>query len=44
MLVERPISAFFMALCVFVVAFQLYVWLRKRMRQRGQPTPQSIAS
>ncbi|MDR3485493.1 MAG: hypothetical protein P4M05_11370 [Bradyrhizobium sp.] len=27
--VERPISAFFLAVCVLLIAAQIYVWLRK---------------
>jgi putative tricarboxylic transport membrane protein len=27
--VQRPISAFFLAICVLLIAAQIYVWLRK---------------
>jgi TctA family transporter len=27
--IERPISAFFLAICVLLIAAQIYVWLRK---------------
>ena len=27
--IERPISAFFLLICVVLVAAQIYVWLRK---------------
>ena len=27
--VERPISAFFLLICVVLIAAQIYVWLRK---------------
>jgi len=27
--IERPISAFFLLICVVLIAAQIYVWLRK---------------
>jgi putative tricarboxylic transport membrane protein len=27
--IERPISAFFLTICVLLIAAQIYVWLRK---------------
>jgi putative tricarboxylic transport membrane protein len=27
--IERPISAFFLTICVVLIAVQIYVWLRK---------------
>jgi Uncharacterized protein conserved in bacteria len=27
--IQRPISAFFLAICVLLIAGQIYVWLRK---------------
>ncbi len=27
--IQRPISAFFLAICVLLIAAQIYVWLRK---------------
>jgi len=43
--VERPISAVFIALCVLLLAAQLYAWLRAIWRKsgRGKLTPDPTA-
>jgi putative tricarboxylic transport membrane protein len=34
--IERPISAFFLAVCVLLIAAQIYVWLRKPKVPTGE--------
>ena len=34
--IEHPISAFFLAICVLLIAAQIYVWLRKPKVPAGE--------
>jgi len=40
-LLERPISGFFIGLSIFVIALQIFFWLRKKMRARSALLPGS---